>query len=83
MGISKPAEKAMVYEIFEDVQEVDGQYYMNLGAIVDFNLGVSYRYNKRVTAFLEFNNILSQRYNDWINYPVQPIQVMGGVSFRF
>ena len=82
-GHIETGRKALVYEMQEDVQEVDGQYYMNLGAIVDFNLGISYRYNKRVSAFLAFNNILSQRYNDWYNYPVQPIQVMGGVSFRF
>ena len=73
----------MVYESGDDVLEENDQYYVTLGSIVDFNLGVSYRYNKRVTAFLELNNLASQRYNNWYNYPVQPIQVMGGVSFRF
>jgi outer membrane receptor protein involved in Fe transport len=66
----------------EIMQEGD-QYYVTLGSIVDFNLGVEYRYNKRITAFFQLNNIISQRYNSWYNYPVQPIQVMGGVSFRF
>lgn len=82
-GHIETGRKALVYEMIEEAQEIDGQYYLGLGGIIDFNLGVSYRYNKRVTAFLQLNNMLSQRYNDWYNYPVQPIQVMGGVSFRF
>jgi hypothetical protein len=82
-GHIETGRKALIYEMIDDAQEIDGQYYLGLGGIIDFNLGVSYRYNKRVTAFLQLNNMLSQRYNDWYNYPVQPIQVMGGVSFRF
>ena len=82
-GHIETGRKALVYELGEDVLEENDQYYVALGSIVDFNLGVSYRYNKRVTAFLELNNLASQRYNNWYNYPVQPIQVMGGVSFRF
>lgn len=82
-GHIETGRKALVYESGDDVLEENDQYYVTLGSIVDFNLGVSYRYNKRVTAFLELNNLASQRYNNWYNYPVQPIQVMGGVSFRF
>jgi len=82
-GTIETGRKAMVYESGDDVIEEDGQYYINLGPIVDFNLGVEYKYNKRITAFLQFNNMFSQRYYSWYNYPVQPIQVMGGVSFRF
>lgn len=82
-GHIETGRKALVYQMIDGAEEADGQYYISLGSIVDFNLGVSYRYNKRITAFLQLNNIASQRYNDWYNYPVQPIQVMGGVSFRF
>ena len=82
-GKIETGRKTIVYEMAEDVIEEDGQLYLSLGPIVDFNFGAEYRYNKRVTAFLEFNNLFAQRYNQWYNYPVQPIQVMGGVSFRF
>jgi hypothetical protein len=44
---------------------------------------VEYRYSKRISAFIQLNNIASQRYQRWYNYPVQPIQVMGGVTARF
>ncbi|MBG38679.1 MAG: hypothetical protein CL857_02045 [Cryomorphaceae bacterium] len=82
-GHIETGRKALVYEMLDGATEIDEQYFIGLGGIVDFNLGISYRYNKRVTAFLQLNNMLSQRYNAWYNYPVQPIQVMGGVSLRF
>jgi hypothetical protein len=82
-GHIETGRKALIYDLIDGAEEENNQYYINLGAIVDFNLGVSYRYNKRVTAFVQLNNLASQRYNNWYNYPVQPIQIMGGVSFRF
>ncbi|MES2798467.1 MAG: hypothetical protein V4638_00495 [Bacteroidota bacterium] len=76
--------KALVYAMEpENVTLVDGQYVRELGIIVDGNLGVEYRYNKRISAFLQFNNFAAQRYQRWSNYPVQGIQVLGGVTFRF
>ena len=54
-----------------------------LGFLADLNLGVEYRYNKRISAFVEFNNLASQKYKRWYNTPVHAFQVMGGVTFRF
>jgi hypothetical protein len=82
-GHIETGRKALIYDLIDGAEEENNQYYINLGAIVDFNLGISYRYNKRVTALVQLNNLASQRYNNWYNYPVQPIQIMGGVSFRF
>ncbi len=75
--------KAKVYSPGEDVEEKNGQYAKPLGAIVDINLGFEYRYNTRVSAFLQINNLASQQYYRWYNYPVQPIQIMAGVTARF
>ena len=75
--------KARVYSAGEDVIEKNEQFAKPLGAIVDINLGVEYRYNTRVSAFLQINNLASQQYYRWYNYPVQPIQVMAGVTARF
>lgn len=55
----------------------------DLGLIVDVNLCLEYRYNKRISAFIQFNNIASQRYLRWYNYPVQTFQLLGGVTARF
>ena len=74
---------AKVYSVGKDVIEKNEQFAKPLGAIVDINLGVEYRYNTRVSAFLQINNLASQQYYRWYNYPVQPIQVMAGVTARF
>ena len=34
----------------------------DLGLIADVNLGLEYRYNKRLSAFIQLNNLASQRY---------------------
>ena len=75
--------KAKVYSAGEDVIEKNEQFAKPLGAIVDINFGLEYRYNTRVSAFLQINNLASQQYYRWYNYPVQPIQVMAGVTARF
>jgi hypothetical protein len=75
--------KALVYTMEDDVVEENNQLAKNLGFIADANIGVEYRYNKRISAFLNFNNVAAQRYRRWYNYPVQGFQVMGGVTFRF
>ena len=54
-----------------------------LGFINDINLEADYRYNKRLSAFVQFNNLASQRYYRWYNYPVFRFQVMGGLTFSF
>ncbi|PZE16953.1 hypothetical protein DNU06_09385 [Putridiphycobacter roseus] len=54
-----------------------------LGFINDINLEGEYRYNKRLSAFIQFNNLASQRYYRWYNYPVFRFQVLGGVTFSF
>jgi hypothetical protein len=75
--------RGLVYEDGKDVSLEDGQYAKKLGFIADVNLGVEYRYNKRISAFVQFNNVAAQRYQRWYNYPVQSFQVMGGFTFRF
>ncbi|MDX1350473.1 MAG: hypothetical protein R3279_09510 [Putridiphycobacter sp.] len=67
--------------IFQPQNTNDDKY--KLGFINDINLEAEYRYNKRISAFIQFNNIASQRYFRWYNYPVQRFQVLGGVTFGF
>ena len=75
--------KALVYAKEENTTEENNQFAKTLGFIADVNLGLEYRYNKRISAFLQCNNFAAQRYNRWYNTPVQGFQVMGGVTFRF
>lgn len=75
--------KGLVYKMEEDVTVENNQFAKTLGFVADVNLGLEYRYNKRISAFLQCNNIAAQRYKRWYNAPVQGFQVMGGVTFRF
>lgn len=75
--------KALLYTPMAGSTMENGQIIENLGIIADANLGVEYRYNNRISAFLQVNNIAAQKYLRWQNYQVMPIQVLGGVTFRF
>jgi len=55
----------------------------SLKGIIDANLGLEYRYTKKVSAFLNFNNIGSVRYERWANYPTQRFSLLGGLKFSF
>ncbi len=54
-----------------------------LKAFLDLNIGAEYRYSKKISAFAYLNNITGGRYLQWYNYPVQPINIIGGVSMLF
>lgn len=75
--------KALVYGEGENVTIESGQYIKNLGFLADANIGIEYRYNKRISAFVQMNNVASQGYMRWYNAPVQRFQFLGGVTFRF
>lgn len=54
-----------------------------LSGFFDANVGLEYRYNKKLGLFLNFNNIASQRYYRYSNYPTQKFSLMGGLSWSF
>lgn len=75
--------RALLYAKEDGATEENNQFSKPLGFVADANLGVEYRYNKRISAFINLNNLAAQRYKRWYSYPVQGFQVMGGVTFRF
>lgn len=54
-----------------------------LKGVFDANIGLEYRYNKKLGFFLNFNNIANYRYYRWSNYPSQRFSLMGGLSYSF
>ena len=74
---------AKVYQPGPNVGTENNQYYYNLGSLIDGNLGVEYRYSKRMSGLIQINNIAAQRYLQFYNYPVMPIQVLAGITFKF
>ena len=54
-----------------------------LKGIVDANLGLEYRFSKKLGFFFSFNNIANYQYYRWSNYPTQRSSIMGGLSYSF
>ncbi|MGV3610818.1 MAG: hypothetical protein ACO1N0_07715 [Fluviicola sp.] len=75
--------RAQVFAAGEDVLEENLQFAYKLGFLADANIGLEYRYNKRVSGFINLNNVAAQRYKRWYNYPTQGFQAMVGVTIRF
>jgi len=54
-----------------------------LKGVFDANVGLEYRYTKKLGFFLNFNNIANFRYYRYSNYPTQRFWLMGGLSYSF
>jgi hypothetical protein len=54
-----------------------------LKGIFDANIGLEYRYNKKLGFFLNLNNIANVRYYKYSNYPLQKFSLMAGLSYSF
>lgn len=54
-----------------------------LKGLFDANIGIEYRYTKKLGFFLNFNNVASVRYYRYQNYPTQKFCVMAGLSYSF
>ncbi len=56
---------------------------ITLDGFFDINLGVTYFITKDLSVFLNGTNLLNRNYERYFNYPVQGLEIMGGVGFRF
>lgn len=56
---------------------------VDLDGFIDLNIGVEYRLTDKLSVWLSGNNLLNSQYQRYLNYPVNGIQVMGGITYRF
>jgi hypothetical protein len=54
-----------------------------LKGVFDANIGLEYRYTKKLSAYINFNNIGSVRYERFQDYPTQKFGVLGGLTYSF
>jgi hypothetical protein len=54
-----------------------------LKPIFDANIGLEYRYSKKLSGFVKFNNLGFSRYYLWNNYPSQKFNFLAGVTMVF
>ncbi|TRO65467.1 TonB-dependent receptor [Christiangramia sabulilitoris] len=56
---------------------------VNLDSYFDVNAHLGYRFNNQLSAFVKGSNLLDNNYQKWLDYDVQGIQVLGGVTYKF
>ncbi len=61
----------------------DKTYEYKLKGFFDANFKVEYRYNKRLSAWVQVNNAFGLKYQRWGNYPVQQIVATLGATYAF
>ncbi len=54
-----------------------------LDSYFDANAHIGYRWNKQLSIFLKAANIANNNYQRWANYPVQGLQILGGLTYKF
>lgn len=77
------ARMAYSHEQIEGSTLENGNYVYEMKALVDANLGIEYRLDNRFSAFVNFNNLTTKKYQEWANFPVQSINIMGGLTYKF
>lgn len=50
---------------------------------VDLNFHGGYIFSDRLTAFGRINNALGKKYHTFVNYQVQSLQVLAGITYKF
>ncbi|MGV6829968.1 MAG: TonB-dependent receptor [bacterium] len=56
---------------------------ITLESYFDANAHLGYRINDRWTVYAKGNNLANQDYQRFANFPVQGIQLLGGVTYKF
>ncbi len=56
---------------------------ITLDSYFDANVNLRYRFNEKLSVFLKGNNLIGENYERWTHFPVQGIQVLGGVTYKF
>jgi len=52
-----------------------------LPSVLDFNLGIEYRYTKILSLWLRLNNFTGSKYYVWDQYPSQRFNLMAGFTY--
>ena len=56
---------------------------ITLDGFFDLNLGVSYNISKKFSVWLSGTNLLNKNYQRYYHYPVQGLEIIGGIGLRF
>lgn len=55
----------------------------SVDSFIDLNFGVDYQFSERLGFFITAKNLLDDNYEQWRNFQVQGLQLLGGLSYQF
>lgn len=56
---------------------------VEIDGLMDLNLRVEYRLNKRASGFVNLNNLTGNRAHQWYLYPTHQFNMMAGITYTF
>ena len=56
---------------------------ITLDSYFDANAHLGYKINPQFSVFAKANNMVNKKYERWLNYPVQGIQFLAGLTYQF
>ena len=56
---------------------------VEIDGLMDLNLSLEYRLNKRASGFINLNNITGNRAHQWYLYPTHQFNMMAGITYTF
>ncbi len=65
------------------VAPISGPDPILLDGYLDLNLGIEYRYNKRLSAFVNGNNLTAAKAQLWYLYPMHRFNMNAGLTYAF
>jgi hypothetical protein len=72
---------------YEEINKITKEghtfYEYKLKGFLDANFKVEYRYNKRLSAWVQLNNAFGLKYQRWGHYPVQQLMATLGATYAF
>ncbi len=60
----------------------NGEIFTN-ESYMDLNLNGGYIFSDRLTVFAKINNALGEKYHRFLNYQVQTLQILAGLTYKF
>ncbi len=78
---------ASIFYVGERKDLVENTFFISeevtLDSYVDANVHLGYRFTDRLSVFVRGSNLFSDNYTKWMNYPVQGIQGLAGLTYKF
>ena len=71
------------YEYILRAERYTGQYNQNIPAVSNLNLGATYTIYKGISVYARVDNLLNKKYQYYLYYPVEGLNFLGGLSFKF